>query len=107
MTKTLNVAPFDPDAQKLKLPGYRPIEKLLVTPNPNDGNCNIKVALIKKQQLLVVVFDMTGKEYFRKRWEDLLDLDENINLNIPITGSYILRALTDNDAREVKLVVNK
>ncbi|HEX8547729.1 MAG TPA: T9SS type A sorting domain-containing protein [Cytophagaceae bacterium] len=107
LEKEVDVKPFDPGKGEPLLPGYRPIDQVQVTPNPNDGFFNLKVKLIKKQQLVAIIIDLLGNEQYKKFWDYIDEVDERIEIPEIPSGSYLIRLITDNDAREVKIIVRK
>ncbi|MDJ1482608.1 T9SS type A sorting domain-containing protein [Cytophagaceae bacterium YF14B1] len=106
VTKTLYLKPFDPTAPVTPVPGSRYLISLEVSPNPNDGVFVAKAKLLKKQPLVLVVIDMLGNERYRKTWDKTQEIEEHITLPDVKAGMYILRAVTENDAREVKISIN-
>ncbi len=106
ITKDLQIKPFDPNAinNNYTLQG---IEKITVSPNPNGGTFNVQISLYRKQRLRLTVFDIYGKEYYQQKWESEKDIIEQINLGNAPSGSYILRAITENDSRDIIIIVNK
>ncbi len=107
VTKTLIVSPFDPDAQPTSQLGIRLIEKLDASPNPSNGTFEVKVSLLKKKALVLVVLDVLGTEKYRKTWDKTEGVVETITIDNPTSGFYILRAISDTDAREIRMIITK
>ncbi|MDJ1470971.1 T9SS type A sorting domain-containing protein [Xanthocytophaga flava] len=105
ISRTLVIAPYDPNQNPVTIPDYNIIKKFSVSPNPNDGQFVVSAELIKKQQVMLVITDLLGNEKFRKKWDRTSQLSESIFLNVP-SGLYIVRIITDNDAREIRLSIN-
>lgn len=107
VTKKMTLSPYDENAIKETLPGYKPIESLTATPNPSNGDFELYIKLTKKYKLSVVIFDVLGVRHYNKNWSDLEELHERISLSDIPAGVYMLRAITESDAQDVRLVINK
>ncbi|MDJ1499914.1 T9SS type A sorting domain-containing protein [Xanthocytophaga agilis] len=105
ISRTLVIAPYDPNQNPVPIPDYNIIKEFSVSPNPNDGQFVVSAELIKKQQIMLAITDLLGNEKFRKKWDRTSQLSESISLNVP-SGLYIVRIITDNDAREIRLSIN-
>ncbi len=107
LTKTITIKPYDPNTPKLLLPGVRPIEVFSITPNPNTGEFSVKVGLVKSQPLIILIYNIRGDEVYRKNWEDIKEINEAIKLQDSQSGAFLVRVITENDAKELKMIVNK
>lgn len=107
VTKILNLKPYDPDAIPDKKPGYSPIESVVVSPNPSNGSFAVEVKMIKKYNVSIVVYDVLGSRRYDKNWTNVQEVEDAIVLNNPAPGVYLLRVITDTDARDIRLIVNQ
>ena len=85
----------------------RPIEILTANPNPSSGEFTIHVKMLRKQPLMITVTDVKGLERYRKLWQETETLETTINLGTEVEGTYLLRAVTENDVRELKIILQK
>jgi hypothetical protein len=75
-------------------------------PNPNNGVFTVKVKLNKKRKVQLLVVSLAGAEMYRKEISDNMDITELIQLPASrAAGIYLLRVLTEDDVRDVKVVV--
>jgi uncharacterized protein (DUF2141 family) len=107
VTKVLNVNPYDPDAVLEQLPGYEPIQSLEVTPNPSNGQFEVKAKLSKKYNVSLVIYDVVGGIHYRNNWESIEELNQPVALNGLASGLYLVRLVTESDAKEVRMVITK
>lgn len=107
VTKNMTVSPYDPSIEKEKLPGYKPIESVSVTPNPSNGQFDLSVKLLKKYNLSVTVYDVLGNIHYANIWNSIEELKQAIVLDNVSAGVYLLRVVTESDAQDVRLLINK
>jgi len=107
LNKTITIKPYDPNAPKASMPGVRPIEIFSISPNPNAGEFSVKVGLIKSQALIILIYNIKGDEVYRKNWDDIKEINEAIKLQDFQSGAFLVRVITENDAKELKMIVNK
>jgi hypothetical protein len=107
VTKQLNVDPYDPLTENEKLPGYKPIQTLTASPNPTNGILTVQVGLSKAYRLTLDIFNTLGSRLYSKQWAAVNGVSERIDLTSAPTGVYLLRVVTDSDAREMRFVINK
>lgn len=107
VTKTLTLNPYDPDVKAEKLPGYRPIESLSVSPNPSSGAFKVSVKLNKKYNLSLVIYDVMGVQHYTKSWENVDHVAADISLDKSGKGIYLIRAITESDAKDAKIIIEK
>ncbi len=105
--ETITIKPYDPNTPKALLPGVRPIEVFSITPNPNTGEFTVKVTLVKSHALVILIYDVRGNEVYRKNWQDIKEINEAIKLPDSQSGAFLVRVITENDAKELKMIVNK
>ena len=106
LTKTLKISPYDPNVKKLSL-GVRPIESLIVAPNPSDGTFEVRIKLLKKQPVHLQLFDTMGNLKFNLNAEGVLEFTKSLSMTDLPSGLYLLRVTTSNDASDVKITINK
>ncbi|HKY56296.1 MAG TPA: T9SS type A sorting domain-containing protein [Anaerolineales bacterium] len=104
--KTLALNPFDPSAPT-QTEGYRPIESVDVSPNPGPGEFNLKVVLRKNYNLSVIVYDMMGVPHHENRYQLVKGVEQKINLTQASEGIYLIRVITDSDARDIRIIVQR
>jgi hypothetical protein len=107
VTKILTVNPYDPDVVLEQLPGYEPILSFDVSPNPSNGQFEVKAKLSKKYNVSLVIYDVVGGVHYRNNWESVDELNQPIALTGLASGLYLVRLITDSDAREVRMVITK
>jgi hypothetical protein len=107
VTKNMTVNPYDPSVEKEKLPGYKPIQSVTVTPNPSSGEFEVTVTLSKKYNLSIVVYDVLGTAHYQNSWTGVEGIKHTIILSNASSGVYLLRAVTESDAQDVRLLINK
>jgi PKD repeat protein len=105
VTKELFVSPFDPNA--ISNPSVKPITSVVVTPNPSTGEFDVSILLNKKRNLSVVVYDMIGASHYTNSWENVQEVKQRITLNSVSSGIYLLRVITETDAADTRIVINK
>ncbi len=74
---------------------------------PQCRGVSVKVGLIKSQALIILIYNMKGDEVYRKNWEDIKEINEAIKLQDLQSGAFLVRIVTENDAKELKMIVNK
>lgn len=107
VTRTITMKPYDPDALPPSDPSYRPIESVQVSPNPNTGEFDVTVKLNKKYRLSLVIYDVLGGVRFNKSYDATQNVTEHVMLKDVASGVYMLRAITNTDARDVRIIINK
>ncbi len=107
VTKVLNLRPYDPNRKPDNLPGVRPIEEFTVSPNPTTGEFSIYVRLNRQRNLSVILFDATGTVLFNQRFEEVKEVTLPGSLANAAAGLYIVRAITEAEAQEIRLIVNR
>ncbi|HEY9008103.1 MAG TPA: T9SS type A sorting domain-containing protein [Ohtaekwangia sp.] len=106
-TRNITIKPYDPSIVKEKLPSYKPIQSVSVSPNPSSGQFDVSVTLAKKYNLSIIVYDVLGNRHYDNTWESIESLKETITLDDVSTGVYLLRVVTESDAQDVRLLINK
>jgi large repetitive protein len=108
-TLALTIDPYDPDRPKEPTALLKAIKEMTVSPNPNNGVFNVAVVLHTKQQLVMKVFDVLGNVYFRESWDKTTSVTKEIDLSSRslTAGIYVIQVITNNDAREVRIAINR
>ncbi len=107
MTKAIEVKPFDSTIvyTNTNLAG---IDTVLLMPNPSNGQFAMQIKLFRQQKLEVYVRDPQGMLLFSRRWNGVKEVMEYVNLNnsgqLP-SGIYYMKIITDNDARDKRLII--
>lgn len=105
VTKNIFVSPFDASGQPEKQPGFKPIERFEVSPNPSSGEFEVMIDLNKKYNVSVIVYDMLGSVHFTKQWEETTSVKQNVQLTNAAAGIYLVRAITESDAKDIRIVI--
>jgi large repetitive protein len=105
-TSTLVFDPYDPESSHRLNASDLVIKKMELNPNPTSGPFNLLVELAGKQSIAVTVYDLVGAVQYRKIWEKENGLNESLELasSLPV-GIYIVRVVTNTDARQLQLVL--
>ncbi|SFD54688.1 Por secretion system C-terminal sorting domain-containing protein [Chitinophaga sp. CF118] len=107
LKKDLKISTYDPLAGPVYTLPVHVIDTVLLSPNPNNGNFGFQVKLIKKQQVVVYVYDMNGRLVDRKQYSPTLLINDTFSLGNSISGTYLLRVITENDSRDVRFIISK
>jgi hypothetical protein len=107
VTRSLTINAYDPESAKTKLPEYKAIKSVEVTPNPNAGQFTVTVRLNYKHSVSMVVYDIVGGTHYQGSWRDVDALTETITLNNVASGVYLLRVVTPSDAEDIRILINK
>lgn len=103
----LTVNPYDPEVRKEAVP-VNAIKKIEVSPNPSQGEFNVSVELAAKQRLSLIVSDMLGIIHYKQNRDKVSEISERIDISTTATpGVYVVQVITDTDAQEIRVVVNK
>ncbi|WP_176842441.1 SprB repeat-containing protein [Chitinophaga filiformis] len=105
--KDLEIAAYDPQAG----PGYsvpvQVIDTVMMSPNPNNGNFNFKIKLNRKQQIVAYVYDMNGIIAGKKQYAPTLQVDDSFSVGGSVTGTFILRVITETESRDVRFIISR
>lgn len=80
------------------------IEELKVYPNPNNGNFTFKLST-ESSEVHVEVFDIRGRQIYKRDFEANGSVNENINLNHAQSGMYILNVTDGLKQSSRKIIV--
>ena len=65
------------------------------------------VKLNKKYNLSLVIYDVLGVKHYSKSWDNVEEMDLDIVLDKAAKGIYLIRAITESDAKEAKIIIEK
>jgi subtilisin-like proprotein convertase family protein len=82
------------------------LSRLMVYPNPNNGNFNIKCQNAATDKVELNVYDMSGRTIFTKKYSNQVDFNENVQLNTVQTGVYLL-SIFDGERTQVQRIIIK
>lgn len=83
------------------------IKSIALYPNPNDGNFNLEIEFYKKQQVGVTIQDINGNLYYNQQYFETDLIEEYIQLNNTITGTYILKVVAEYDSGSIPFIINE
>jgi hypothetical protein len=107
VTKTIFLNPFDPDREEDGLPGVKPIQSVIASPNPSTGDFTVVVTLNRKRNLSMVVYAITGNIVYQNNYADVQQVNQYISLGTAANGLYLVRVITEADAKEVKVILDR
>ena len=79
---------------------------LMVYPNPNNGNFNVKFENAATDQVQIDVYDMSGRSIYKRNFNSQGNFNENIQLNAIQTGVYLL-SIFDGERTQVQRIIIK
>lgn len=102
---TLNSASITICTQTFTLaaPDFK-ITDIVLFPNPNKGNFNLKFTSDSTSTIKVLVHDLSGRKIFEKEYGIQQNFNENIQLKNAQPGLYLL-TIIDGDRKESKKIV--
>ena len=106
LEKLLTLKPFVPDES----PGnkdYRSISSVSASPNPSNGSFDVHINLKKESNLSVIVYDLLGVTQYSNRFQQVKEVNETIELSNATEGIYLIRFITDTDARDVRILIQR
>jgi hypothetical protein len=107
LRKELEIGVYDPSAG----PGYsmpvHVIDTVTLSPNPNNGNFNFKIKLNRKQQIVAYVYDMNGIIAGKKQYAPTLQVDDSFTVGGSVTGTFILRVITESESKDVRFIISR
>ena len=106
LEKPITISPFDP----LVIPKdkfLKGIEKVQISPNPNNGQFKVKVKLYTKQQIQIKVLDYYSKVHYSARYPETIELEQDINIQGALPGTYVLWVVADNDYKAILFIISQ
>ncbi|VXB43010.1 Propanediol utilization protein [Flavobacterium sp. 9AF] len=79
-------------------------EDFLLYPNPNNGSFTVKLMSKSSNDIAIDVFDISGRQVFKKSFSNTGNFNQNINLSNVEAGVYIV-GITDGSAKTVKRII--
>ncbi|CAM4089633.1 reprolysin-like metallopeptidase [Flavobacterium antarcticum] len=79
---------------------------LMVYPNPNSGNFNVKFNNATTDKVTLKVYDMSGRTIFNKNYNVKGNFNENVQLNTIQSGVYLM-AVSDGERTQVERIIIK
>jgi hypothetical protein len=106
VSKNVTIQPYDPAATGNLPIGVRMLGDLTVFPNPNNGNFTYKFTVAKKRKVMVTLVNVLGEVFYQKEINNRLSVEEQVSLPTTVpSGFYILRVITDIDARQATISI--
>ncbi|WP_188134014.1 SprB repeat-containing protein [Chitinophaga sp. CF418] len=107
LRKDLEIAAYDPHAGPGTSVPVQVIDTVMLSPNPNNGNFNFKIKLNRKQQIVAYVYDMNGIIAGKKQYAPTLQVDDSFSVGGSVTGTFILRVITETESRDVRFIISR
>jgi hypothetical protein len=107
LKKDLQISDYDPLAGPVYTMPVHVIDTLILSPNPNNGYFSFQVKMIKKQQVVVNVYDMNGRLVDSKQYSPSLLINDTFSLSNSISGTYLLRVIAENDSRDLRFIISR
>lgn len=80
------------------------LSDLTIAPNPNSGNFNVKFNSKSNQDVLINVYDISGRQIFAKSYPNQSVFAQNIQLNNVQSGVYLVN-IQDGNQKSVRKIV--
>jgi subtilisin-like proprotein convertase family protein len=88
------------DAQQFEL------NNLTIAPNPNSGNFNVKFNSTSDQEVLINVYDISGRQIFMKTYPNQTVFAQNIQLDNVQPGVYLINIQEGSQKSVRKIVIH-
>lgn len=82
------------------------LSSLMVYPNPNNGSFNVKFENTATDKVQLDVYDMSGRNIYKRNFNSQGSFNENIQLNSIQSGVYLL-SIFDGERSQVQRVIVK
>jgi hypothetical protein len=106
-SKLITINPYDPNVVN-NYNNLFGIDTVIVSPNPNNGNFNLRVKLYRNQRLLIKIYSVAGTVLWNKQWNYTSEVSEPVSLPANIGhGLVFIKVLTDDDVRDVEMLISK
>ncbi|WP_188134013.1 SprB repeat-containing protein [Chitinophaga sp. CF418] len=105
--KDLEISAYDPQAGPSYSVPVQVIDTVMLSPNPNNGNFNFRIKLNRKQQIVAYVYDMNGIVAGKKQYAPTLQVDDSFSVGGTVTGTFILRVITETESRDVRFIISR
>ncbi|WP_432672258.1 reprolysin-like metallopeptidase [Flavobacterium sp. SM2513] len=80
------------------------LNNLTIAPNPNSGNFNVKFNSTSNQDVLISVYDISGRQIFAKSYPNQSVFTQNIQLDNVQAGVYLVN-VQDGTQKSVRKIV--
>ncbi|HYF67416.1 MAG TPA: T9SS type A sorting domain-containing protein, partial [Ohtaekwangia sp.] len=107
VAKSLYVNPYDPSIEKEKDPEFKPIQEVIVSPNPSPGAFDVTVRMNSTYNVSIKVYDVLGAIHYAKEWIAVKEAADHVTMERASSGVYVLRVVTERDAHDVRIIINK
>ena len=87
----------------LSSPSYE-LNNLTIAPNPNAGNFNVKFESTSDQDILINVYDVSGRQIFTKSYANQGVFAQNIQLDNVQAGVYLVN-IQDGKQKSVRKII--
>lgn len=81
------------------------LDNLTIAPNPNAGNFNVQFNSTSDKDVIINVYDISGREIFTKTYPNQSLFSQNIQLNTVQAGVYLVNIQDGNQKSVRKIVV--
>ena len=81
------------------------IDNLTIAPNPNSGNFNVKFNSTSDKDILINVYDISGRQIFAKSYPNQSVFSQNIQLDNVQAGVYLVNIQDGNQKSVRKIIV--
>ena len=81
------------------------LDNLTIAPNPNSGNFNVQFNSLSNEDVLINVYDISGREIFTKSYPNQSVFAQSIQLNNVQAGDYLVNIQDGNQKSVRKIVV--
>lgn len=105
--KQLTLSPYDPLILEERQPNYRSIIHFIASPNPSRGEVSVTVSLSRPRKLSLTLTDMLGDSKLVQSFDGAHEIQHLLDLSSLPSGVYVLRAITESDARELRIVLSE
>ena len=81
------------------------LDNLTIAPNPNSGNFNVQFNSLSNEDVLINVYDISGRQIFTKSYPNQSFFAQSIQLNNVQAGVYLVNIQDGNQKSVRKIVV--
>lgn len=82
-------------------------EGIQIYPNPSKGTLNVQISNQNIEPTTIQIFDSMGNNIYNSSPEEILNKTYQINLESHQPGIYVLRVITNQSSKKMKLIVNR
>lgn len=107
VVKSLYLNPYDPSIEKERDPEFKPIQDVIVSPNPSPGAFDVTVLMNSTYNVSIKVYDVLGAIHYAKEWAAEKEVADHVTMDRASSGVYVLRVVTERDAHDVRIIINK